>query len=298
MSDSILVTGATGFIGTHLVEALRQRGDSVVAHSSKHGDLAREEPKADGIRHVYHLAARTYVPDSWTDPRSFYETNVLGVLNVLEFCRKHGCSLTLMSSYVYGRPERLPVSEDHHLNAFNPYAHSKILSEETARFYETAFKVPVSIVRPFNIFGPMQAGQFLIPTLISQVLSKEHDAVIVQDTDPRRDYLFVADLIDLLLLMDDSRKPGVYNAGSGVSTSVQELAEAILRLTGIRKQIVSRGCRRQDEVLDTFADITRARQVLNWCPKTSLQEGLLRTIAYLRSSIPEETPAKLQEHHH
>jgi nucleoside-diphosphate-sugar epimerase len=249
MNDSILVTGATGFVGTHLVQALRQRGDCVVAHSTRDGDLAREEPKAVGIRHVYHLAARTYVPDSWQDPRSFYEVNVLGALSVLEFCRKHGCSLTLMSSYVYGRPERLPVS--------------------------------VNIVRPFNIYGPMQGDRFLIPTLIAQALSKE-DAIVVEDGHPRRDYVFVADLVDLLLLLDGPRNCGAYNAGSGVSTSVQELAEMILRLAGARKQILSHARRRQDEILDTVADISRARQLLNWCPKTSLQEGLRRTIIHMR----------------
>jgi nucleoside-diphosphate-sugar epimerase len=281
MNDSILVTGATGFVGTHLVQALRQRGDCVVAHSTRDGDLAREEPKAVGIRHVYHLAARTYVPDSWQDPRSFYEVNVLGALSVLEFCRKHGCSLTLMRSYVYGRPERLPVSEDHPLRAFNPYGHSKILSEEIARFYEAAHKVPVNIVRPFNIYGPMQGDRFLIPTLIAQALSKE-DAIVVEDGHPRRDYVFVADLVDLLLLLDGPRNCGAYNAGSGVSTSVQELAEMILRLAGARKQILSHARRRQDEILDTVADISRARQLLNWCPKTSLQEGLRRTIIHMR----------------
>jgi nucleoside-diphosphate-sugar epimerase len=144
----------------------------------------------------------------------------------------------------------------------------------------------------------MQSGQFLIPTLISQALSKDRDAIIVQDADPKRDYIFVADLIALLLLLDDSRNPGVYNAGSGVSTSVQELAEEILRLTRIQKRILSRDCRRPDEILNTVADITRARDILNWRPKISLQEGLLRTIAYMRSTFPGEIPAQVQEHNH
>jgi len=298
MNDSILITGATGFIGAHLVQALQRRGDSVVTHSTRDGDLAHEEPKATGVRHVYHLAARTYVPDSWKEPRRFYEANVLGAISVLEFCRKHGCSLTLMSSYVYGRPERLPLSEDHPLRAFNPYAHSKILSEEVARFYETAYKIPVSIVRPFNIYGPRQGGQFLIPTLITQVLSNDCDAIIVQDADPRRDYIFVEDLIDLLLLLDGPQHPGVYNAGSGVSTSVRELADEILRLTQVQKPILSRECRRPDEILNTVADVERARQILNWRPKTGLQEGLLRTIDYMRAITAGETPEKVKEQHH
>lgn len=291
MNDSILVTGATGFIGTHLIRALQQRGDSVVAHSTRDGDLAHDEPKAVDVRHVYHLAGRTYVPESWQDPRSFYEVNVLGTLSVLEFCRKRGCSLTLMSSYVYGRPESLPISENHPLRAFNPYAHSKILVEEMARFYEAAHKIRINIVRPFNVYGPMQDARFLIPTLIAQALSDHQDAIAVEDGDPRRDYVFVADLVDLLLLLDGSRNCGVYNAGSGVSTSVQELAEMILELAGTRKQFLSHARRRPDEILDTVADISRARQLLNWSPKISLQEGLRRTILHMRCMPLGETTA-------
>jgi nucleoside-diphosphate-sugar epimerase len=284
MNDSILVTGATGFIGTHLIRALQQRGESVVAHSTRDGDLVRVEPKVADVRHVYHLAGRSYVPESWQDPRSFYEVNVLGALSVLEFCRKRGCSLTLMSSYVYGRPETLPISEDHPLRAFNPYANSKILAEEMARFYEAAYKIRINIVRPFNVYGPMQDVRFLIPTLIAQSLSDHEDAIVVEDGHPRRDYVFVADVVDLLLLLDGSRDCGVYNVGSGVSTSVLELA-------GTRKQFLSREHRRQDEILDTVADISRARRQLNWSPKVSLQEGLRRAILYMRCMALGETTA-------
>lgn len=285
MNDSVLVTGASGFVGKHLVHALRRRGECVVTYSSRDGDLAIEQPKAYGIRHVYHLAARTFVPDSWEDPRSFYQVNVLGTINVLEFCRKHGSSLTLLSSYVYGRPERLPIPEDHPRNAFNPYGHSKILAEQAAEFYAAAFQVPVTIVRAFNLYGPGQADHFLIPTIVKRALAPGDDAVIVEDAAPKRDYIFIADLIDLLLLVDGRTVGGIYNAGSGVSVSVQEVAELVVRLAGTKKRIVSRGRRRQDEVMDLFADISRAQSELGWNAKVTLEEGLRLTMDSLRAAI-------------
>jgi nucleoside-diphosphate-sugar epimerase len=279
MKGSILVTGASGFLGKGLVHVLRERGETVIARSSQDGDIAREELKANGVRHVFHLAAETYVPDSWREPRRFYEVNVLGTVNVLEFCRKNNTSLTLLSSYVYGKPERLPISEDHPLRAFNPYGHSKLLAEEAARFYETAYGISLSIVRPFNFYGPSQSGSFLIPTVIRQALSSDTAAISVADLRPRRDYIYVEDVVDLLIcLLEHPEKHGVYNAGSGVSTGVREVCELIARLTGTRKALVSRGEERPDEVLETVADIGRARSELNWSPKISLEEGLKRTI--------------------
>src|SRR5262245_10352960 len=135
MNHSILVTGASGFVGRHLTGALRRLGHRVLTHSTSDGDLARVEPQSEGVDHVYHLAARSYVPDSWNRPFAFYEVNVLGIVNVLEFCRKNGASLTLLSSYMYGKPDWLPISEDHPLRPFNPYGHSKLLAEEVAGFY-------------------------------------------------------------------------------------------------------------------------------------------------------------------
>src|SRR6266496_2153951 len=181
MKPSILVTGASGFLGKHLVAALERNGERVVTHSTRDGDLATMQPQVEGVRHVYHLAAKTYVPASWKRPAEFYAANVMGAVNVLEYCRKQGACFTLVSSYMYGQPERLPIPEDHPLRAFNPYGHSKLLAEETARFYASSFGVAVNVVRPFNLYGPGQPDDFLIPTLIRQALDPASGALTVAD---------------------------------------------------------------------------------------------------------------------
>jgi nucleoside-diphosphate-sugar epimerase len=282
--NSILVTGASGFVGKALVEALRRRGDHVLTHTRENGDLSQTELTATGVRHVYHLAAKTFVPDSWNDPQSFYRVNVLSTAGVMEYCRRNAASVTLLSSYVYGRPERLPIAEDHPVRAFNPYSHSKLLSEQIAQFYQSAFGVPITIVRAFNLYGPGQPRHFLIPTLIAQALPTDGETIVAEDGDPRRDYIFISDLIDLLERFADHPKPGVYNAGSGVSTSVREVANLIIDLTGTHKRFVSRGAKRPDEVNDTVADISRAASELNWAPAVSLRKGLQLTIESMRQA--------------
>jgi nucleoside-diphosphate-sugar epimerase len=292
MKGSILVTGASGFVGKHLVKALRDSGEEVITHSGPDGDLAHNQPHAAGIRHVFHLAARTYVPDSWSEPLAFYETNVLGTVNVLEFCRKHRCSMTLLSAYVYGRPKQLPTAEDQPLAALNPYSDTKIVAEHIAQFYHTWFAVPVTIVRPFNLYGPGQAEHFLVPKLIAQAFDPAQVEVLVEDDRPKRDYIFVSDLVDLLVAVVDRTDGGTFNAGSGVSLSVREMAERIIKIAGTGKTLVSRGRERQGELADTAADITCARRELNWTPKVSLEEGLQRTIESVRAAALETSSGR------
>jgi nucleoside-diphosphate-sugar epimerase len=278
MAEPVLVTGATGFIGRHLVTALTAHGVEVRAHSQRVGDIAGGALECEKVSHVFHLAARTFVPDSWASPAEFYRTNVQGTVNVLEFCRRTGAALTFLSSYVYGRPLRLPIAEDHPLQPYNPYSHSKILAEEVVAFYVETFGVQAAVVRPFNIYGPGQAATFLIPEIVRQVLDPACDAVLVEDAEPRRDYLYIDDLVELLIASWRQNAAGVYNAGAGSSVSVEEIVRETLLQAGVSRPLRSASRRRPNEVMDVVADITASKRDLMWAPQTSLADGLRRTL--------------------
>jgi nucleoside-diphosphate-sugar epimerase len=238
----------------------------------------------DGVSHVFHLAGKSYVPESWRDPQSFYETNVMGTVNVLEHCRRNQAALTLVSSYVYGHPQRLPISEDHPLAAANPYSHTKILAEHTARFYQQCFGMPLVIVRPFNIYGPGQRDSFLIPSIVKQVLDPALAVVRVQDVRPKRDYLYVEDAVALLVSTLRPGVSGVYNMGSGRSASVAEVADLVNAAAGSCKPVVSAGEPRPGEVMDVMADTSRAEAELDWRPRTSLAQGIAAVVAAERAA--------------
>jgi nucleoside-diphosphate-sugar epimerase len=281
-SKNILVTGADGFIGSHLVSALRAAGHVVFTHSRRQGDIRSCDLIYEDVGHVFHLAARTFVPESWSAPLSFYEVNLLGTVNVLEFCRARGASITLASSYVYGPPARLPISEDEPLCAFNPYSQTKILAEETARYYQRQFGIPVTIIRPFNVYGPGQNRRFLIPTILTRAIDPDQAAIVVADLRPRRDYLYVADLIDLLVRTAFRREGGIFNAGSGSSCGVGEVIALVNELLSVPKPVRSDNLMRPDEVSDVMADISRARAEFAWVPGVTLRDGLRRTLAWIR----------------
>jgi nucleoside-diphosphate-sugar epimerase len=274
MTGTILVTGADGFIGKHLVAALRIAGYSVQPHSLADGDLVRCSLPYAGVFHAFHLAGRTFVPESWIDPAGFYAANVVTTANVLEFCRRSGASLTFVSSYVYGSPGRIPIAEDHPVQAFNPYSHSKILAEQVCRFCAEQHGTPVSIVRPFNVFGPGQDERFLIPTLVRQALKPDSDRIEVADVRPRRDFLYISDLIKLLIATIGRDRFDIYNAGSGVSTSIQEVVTVLNDIVGRPKKVVSRGESRPGEIFNVVADISKAERDLQWRPQVDLATGL------------------------
>jgi nucleoside-diphosphate-sugar epimerase len=281
-NESVLVTGADGFIGSHLVKALRSLGYMVLTHSKRQGDIKDCNLSFEGVGHVFHLAARTFVPESWSAPLGFYEINVLGTVNVLEFCRAQSASVTLLSSYVYGPPARLPISEDEPLCAFNPYSHTKILAEQTALYYQRQFGVPITIVRPFNVYGPGQDPRFLIPTILTQAIDPGKSAIVVTDLRPRRDYLFVADLVDLLTRTAFRREGGVFNGGSGSSWGVGDLIAMVNSLLPMSKPVYASGPVRPDEVIDVIADISRAEKEFGWVPRVTLLDGLRHTLAWIR----------------
>lgn len=276
--SKILVTGASGFIGRALASRLKAQGRDVVLIGSADGDIASRETLAmftqQDIAHVFHLAGKTFVPDSWDDPQAFCQTNVLGTVNALEFCRKNRIPMTYVSAYVYGHPDSLPIGENSAIRPSNPYALTKRLAEEACEFYASAYDLPVTTIRPFNVYGIGQAEHFLIPAIISQALDSG-GKIVVKDLAPRRDYVYLEDLVTALLATLD--KPGgyrVYNIGSGVSLSVQEVIDAIQGVACTHKKVVCDNAARTNELMDVVADISKAGNELGWHPGFSFHAGI------------------------
>ena len=279
-NKKVLVTGADGFIGSLLVKKLKSLSYSVLEFNRKNGDIATTKLNFQNIDQLFHLAAETFVPKSWEEPFPFYETNILGTVNVLEACRKYGIKLTYISAYVYGIPDTLPIKETHELKAVNPYMHSKILAESLCKFYSDNYDVKVNIIRPFNIYGPGQSDHFLLPKIITQVLS-DNKKIEVFDLSPKRDFLYIDDLIDAMILsMNAPNKFNVFNIGSGESYSVKEIIDYIQNLAKTNKPILSKDDSRKNEIPEVIADISYAKEKLNWSPKFSFEKGLTKLIQY------------------
>lgn len=288
MSDRVLVTGGTGFIGAAVVAALRHNGRDVIALSRADGDIASPETLkrhwGKDVTSVVHCAGRTFVPDSWDDPAGFMATNALGTMQVLAFCRSEGARLVHISAYVYGQPESLPIPETAPVRANNPYALSKHIAEQACRFHAEHMDVPVTILRPFNIYGPGQPDKFLIPTIIRQVQSGP--TVRVKDLEPRRDYLFLDDLIAAILVALDREHNGleVMNLGSGTSHSIAELIAIVQAIAGTTWPVASEKSPRIAEISDVRADISQARNLLHWKPRVSLADGIGRLFHHHQKS--------------
>ncbi len=281
----ILITGADGFIGSALKKHLINNSFNVLDMDQKDGDIIDRkyfEQYIDyDINHVFHLAGKTFVPDSWEDPYSFYKTNVLGLENVLEFCRKKNTSMTFVSAYLYGQPARLPVCEDDIIIPNNPYAHSKYLGEEICRFYTREFNLKITIIRPFNIFGENQNVKFLIPEIIHKVFTD--DVIKIKDLSPRRDYLYIEDLISALVLTIKSiGNFNVYNIGYGKSFSVKEIIDIILKLMNSDKPVISDNLIRKNEIPDVVADISRAKKEIGWSPSYTFEEGICKMLQFYK----------------
>ena len=271
----ILITGASGFIGRHLSERLSRDGTDFAILDRSQGDIGEAATWANAppCGAVVHLAGRSFVPDSWTDPAGFLRTNLCGTAQALEYCRRHGARLVFISTYLYGRQARLPVSESASLEATNPYALSKKLGEEACAFFARVYGLDVSVLRLFNVYGPGQPGHFLIPEIVAQVIGGKE--ISLKDLAPRRDYVAVADVVDAILRAASGPAGlGVFNIGSGVSHSVGEVVALIQELAGTALPVRDAGERRPEEVMDAVADNTAARRDLGWEPRFDLRAGL------------------------
>jgi GDP-4-dehydro-6-deoxy-D-mannose reductase len=276
LTTSVIVSGAGGFIGRRLVQKMSDEpAVNVIALDRNAGDITRPEiwqhlPPASA---VVHLAAKSFVPDSWTNPAEFFHTNVGGTINALEYCRCNKARLVFLSSYVYGNPDMLPINEQAEIRISNPYMASKKSAEDICLYYAESFGVPVAILRPFNIYGVGQDDKFLIPSVVRQHLAGQK--VIVQDLEPRRDYIYVDDLIDAIVCATKSLRPcEIYNIASGISYSVHDVIKTVAKITGNHVPVEDLRNRRQNEVMDTRANIEKATALLAWQPRYTLEQGL------------------------
>lgn len=282
--SKILVTGASGFVGQHLIKACAcEHG---IAELFKHNSTVSDITRADSLDSylnknidvVVHLAGKTFVPASWQQPTEFFNVNQNGTLNVLEFCRKENARIIYVSSYLYGNAS-LPTSELDPIQVNNPYSLSKYLAEELVRNYARLFNVKASIVRPFNLYGKGQSSRFLIPELIQKVNSKQEYIEIIDDS-PKRDFLHVNDFVSFLIQLIQSDKNDVYNVGSGISYSPRDICETLFEISKKRKPIAVNGKKRPNEIAETRADIFKAKHELGWKPVISLHSGLAKLMLH------------------
>jgi NAD dependent epimerase/dehydratase len=313
---NVLVTGAGGFIGSHLAEKLARQGGSVrafVRYTSRgdhgwlesidphvlgdidvfRGDLANPEAVAaavEGREVVLHLGALIPIPYSYRHPREFVTANVEGTLNVLEAARRAGVSRIVhaSTSEVYGTAQSVPIHEDHRLHPQSPYAATKVAADQIALSYQRSFGTPVVIVRPFNTYGPRQSARAVIPTIVSQALAR--DVIELGATETTRDFLYVGDSVTGMLRAAAAAgvEGDVINLGTGVEVSIGEVVERVLRLLG-RNLPLARDEQRlrppDSEVERLVADTDKARRLLGWEPEVNLDEGLQRTIDWMTGSL-------------
>jgi NAD dependent epimerase/dehydratase len=311
----VLVTGAAGFIGSHLVERLARDGADVrafVRYNSRNdygwleglendvleqvnvvrGDLVNPEAVAgamQGCEVVFHLGALIPIPYSYIHPREFVETNVVGTLNVLEAARRldlHRIVHT-STSEVYGTAMRIPIDEEHPLNAQSPYAATKSAADHLALSYWRSFSMAIVIARPFNTFGPRQSARAVIPTIASQALAR--DVIELGSTAPTRDFLFVEDTVAGILACGHvARIEGeVINLGSGKEVSINDVGQRIIEIVGRNLSVTTASERLrpdQSEVERLIADWTKARSLLGWQPRVDFDDGLRRTIAWMQDA--------------
>ncbi len=315
----VLVTGAGGFIGSHLVERLVEVGAKVRAfvhynalgtwgwldHSPIKdkvevvaGDICDRDSVGQATKDneiVCHLAALIGIPYSYHAPVSYVRTNIEGTLNVLQSAREQQVQVVVhtSTSETYGTARCVPIDEDHPLQGQSPYSASKIGADKIAESFHLSFNLPVVTLRPFNTFGPRQSARAVIPTIITQCLTGQR--IRLGNLSPTRDLNYVTDTAEGYLLA--ASRPDALgqtiNLGSGREISIGDLAQLIADLSGQSVEIeVEQERVRPDEseVERLLADNRRARELLGWQPKVSLEEGLRRTIEWMKDNLQRYRP--------
>ena len=312
----VLVTGASGFIGSHLVERLVRDGHRVrafVHYNSRNdwgnlelinpavkrevevvtGDIADPfsvHSAIKGVQVVYHLSSLIAIPYSYVAPQSYVQTNVQGAMNVLQAARNEGVDRVVhtSTSECYGTAQYVPIDERHPLQGQSPYSASKIGADMLAESYWRSFGLPVATIRPFNTFGPRQSARAVIPTIIAQVL--KGGPVKLGALSPTRDMNYVDDTVDGFLAVGTHPAAigQVINVGSGREISIGDLALVIVGLMGSSAEVVEDNQRirpANSEVERLLCGNAKAKDLLGWMPTVDLEEGLRRSIDWFRQHL-------------
>jgi len=308
----VLVTGAEGFIGSHLVDELLAQGAEVrcFVHYNPFGrwgwlhgrasdveiaqgdvrDAERVATVVDGTDVVFHLAALIGIPYSYEAPESYVQTNVMGTYNVLNAARRAGVERMVQTSTseVYGSARRVPIDEQHPLQPQSPYSASKIGGDMLALSFHHSFGLPLAVVRPFNTYGPRQSLRAIIPTVLHQLYGGSEE-IRIGTTAPTRDFNYVTDTVaGFLAVASSDRALGeVVNIGSGREISIGDLVDLLVSTSGRKARVVSDSDRLRpagSEVERLLCDNTRAREWAGWEPKVSLEEGLALTARWVEEN--------------
>jgi NAD dependent epimerase/dehydratase len=313
--QTVLVTGAGGFIGGHLVARLVREGARVRAlcrYNSRNergtldwldpelvsdtevvlGDLRDIESvqkATDGVDTVFHLGAQIAIPYSFVNPRDFFETNVLGTLNVAQAALRAGVRRVIhtSTSEVYGSARTVPITEEHPLEPQSPYAASKVAADKLMDAWHRTYELPVTVLRAFNTYGPHQSARAVIPTIASQALAG--GAIQLGSLHPRRDLTFVADTVSGFLATAESERAigATLQLGTGVDVSVGEIVELVGSILGRRLDVELDPARvrpAQSEVERLISDPARATELTGWRPEHDLRDGLTRTIEWIEAN--------------
>ncbi len=314
--QTVLVTGADGFIGSHLSQSLLKQGCKVKALSCYNsfnnwgwleefreeenleiltGDVrdpyyCREISKDTDI--VFHLAALIAIPFSYSAPDSYIDTNIKGTLNICQAAKENGCKKVIhtSTSEVYGSARYVPIDENHPLQPQSPYSASKIGADALAMSFYNSFDLPLTIARPFNTYGPRQSARAVIPTIIAQALTTKNNTIKLGSLSPIRDFNYVQDTVNgfIKIAETDNIAGEIFNLGSGKGVTIGEVAQIIIDRINPKIKILSDEQRvrpEKSEVVELLCNSLKANDMLGWKPEYSIETGLAHSIEFIKSHL-------------